>query len=87
MSTRIMHIVFSNPRKGDDPEIPDKVNPVETISQFVFLGIVIIMCFYQPPFLVDLINQSIAIIAQIEIMMNQKYISEIKNNSSPLDIK
>ena len=62
MSTRIMHIVFSNPRNEDNLRLPDKVNPVETISQFVFLGVVIIMCFYQPPFLVDLINQSFALL-------------------------
>lgn len=62
MSTRIMHIIFSNPRREDDLKLPDKVNPVETISQFVSLGIVIIMCFYQPPFLVDLINQSVALL-------------------------
>jgi hydrogenase-4 component F len=59
MSTRIMHIVFSDPRR-DDLQEPGVVNPVETISQFVLLVIVIIMCFYQPPFLTELINQSIA---------------------------
>jgi len=62
MSTRIMHIVFSSPRKGSGSEIPARLNPVETLSQFVLLGIVIVMCFYQPPFLIDLINQSIAIL-------------------------
>jgi hydrogenase-4 component F len=62
MSTRIMHIIFSNPRDEGDLKLPDKVSPVETISQFVFLGIVIIMCFYQPTFLVDLINQSLALL-------------------------
>lgn len=59
MSIRIMHIIFSDPRHEDMLQAPDNVNPVETISQFVFLGFVIIMCFYQPPFLIDLINQSI----------------------------
>ena len=58
MSTRILHIVFSNPLEEPDVKIPDKINPVETTSQFVLLGIVISMCFYQPPFMVDLINQS-----------------------------
>lgn len=62
MSTRIMHISFSNPRIENILKAPDKVNPVETVSQFVFLGMVIIMCFYQPPFLVDLINQSVALL-------------------------
>ena len=61
MSTRIMHIVFSKPRIENNLNTPEKINKIETLSQFLFLGAVIIMCFYQPPFLVDLINQSIAI--------------------------
>ena len=60
LSTRIMHIIFSGPRTESNTVLPDKVNPVETVSQFVLLGVVILMCFYQPPFLVDLINQSFA---------------------------
>lgn len=60
MSTRFLHILFSNSRNGNDAIVPDVINPVESVSQFVLLGIVFIMCFYQPPFLVDLINQSIA---------------------------
>jgi hydrogenase-4 component F len=59
MSTRFMHISFSNPRSRDAIAPAGKVSPVESVSQFIFLGIVIIMCFYQPPFMVDLINKSI----------------------------
>ena len=62
MSTRIMHILFSNSRNEGDSKVYDMVNPVESVTQFVLLGIVIIMCFYQPPFLVDLINQSFALL-------------------------
>ena len=62
MSIRIMHITFSGPRIENIAVLPGKVNPVETISQFVFLSIVIVMCFYQPPFLVNLINQSFTIL-------------------------
>lgn len=62
MSTRIMHIVYSNPRKGESMIAPDKINSVETVSQFVFLGLVIVMCFYQPPFIADLINESIGML-------------------------
>lgn len=58
MSTRIMHIIFSDPRNESNLN-PDKVSPVETVSQFIFLGLVIAMCFYQPSFLTDLIKQSI----------------------------
>jgi hydrogenase-4 component F len=61
MSTRIMHIVFSNPRNDNYQKMPGKIKPVETVSQFLFLGVVIVMCFYQPSFLVDLINRSISI--------------------------
>jgi hydrogenase-4 component F len=62
MSTRILHTIFSNPLNEDNIRIPDKINPVEATSQFVFLGIVIMLCFYQPPFMVDLINQSFALL-------------------------
>lgn len=62
MATRIMHILYSSPRNQPDTVLPDAVNPAESISQFVFFGIVIIMSFYQPPFLVELINQSIALL-------------------------
>ncbi|HNR41072.1 MAG TPA: proton-conducting transporter membrane subunit [Bacteroidales bacterium] len=61
MSTRIMHISFSSPRSEGSTGQPDAVNPAETISQFVLLGLVIAACFYQPPFLVDMISRSIAI--------------------------
>ena len=59
MSTRFMHIIFSDPRNFAAPA-SDKVSPVETVSQFVLLGMVIIMCVYQPQPMVDLITQSIA---------------------------
>ncbi len=62
MSTRIMHIIFSDPRGDNATMSPDKINPVETITQFILLGLVVVMCFYQPPFIVDLINQSIAVL-------------------------
>jgi hydrogenase-4 component F len=62
MSTRFMHIIFSSPRRDDTGINSELVNPVETISQFIFLGIVVIICFYQPPFLVDLINESLVLL-------------------------
>jgi hydrogenase-4 component F len=62
MSTRIMHIIFSEPRGENATLPPDKVNKAETITQFVLLGLVVAMCFYQPSFLVDLINQSIEVL-------------------------
>ena len=62
MSTRIMHISFSDPRNEDNSKLPGTVSPVETLSQFLLLAIVIMICFYQPPFLVDMINQSFAML-------------------------
>lgn len=59
MSIRIMHVSFSLPRNGNKEILPGKVNPAETITQFILLALVIMICFYQPPFLVDLINNSI----------------------------
>lgn len=64
MSTRVMHIVFSEPRNINNPLTPSAVNPAETVSQFILLGLVIILCFYQPRFLTDLIEQSISILAK-----------------------
>jgi hypothetical protein len=57
-----MHIIFSDPRDENTTALPDNVSPAETITQFVLLGLVVAMCFYQPSFLVDLINQSIAVL-------------------------
>jgi hydrogenase-4 component F len=61
MSTRVMHIVFSSPR-NDPGQLPDRVNPVETVSQFILLAFVIMICLYQPPFLNDIINQGISLL-------------------------
>ena len=58
MSTRIMHITFSAPRNEKEIQLPGTVNPYETVSQFILLAIVILLCFYQPPFLTDMIWQS-----------------------------
>ena len=62
MSTRIMHILYSNPRGDTGLPEPGKVNGVETISQFVLLGVVVLMCFYQPSFLSDMINHGISLL-------------------------
>ena len=62
MSTRIMHVSFSLPRNEGELKVPGSVNPVETVSQFILLAMVVVICFYQPPFLADLINQGIALL-------------------------
>jgi len=58
MSTRFMHIIFSEPRNNAVP-VPDKISHFETVSQFILLGIVIIMCIYQPQAIVDMITSTI----------------------------
>jgi len=60
MSTRIMHVSFSSPRNDSDLLQPDLVSPVETVSQFILLALVIMICFWQPPFLTELIDSSIS---------------------------
>jgi hydrogenase-4 component F len=60
MTTRFMHILFSMPRERDQLKPYGKVNAIETVSQYLFLGIVIFICFYQPPFLIEIINQAIS---------------------------
>ncbi len=62
MSTRVMHILYSAPRGSEMRPEPSYVNPAETITQFVFLGLVAIFCFYQPEFIVRLIDSSIAML-------------------------
>jgi len=63
MSTRVMHIIFSEPRILPGSFTSTNVNSIEAVSQFVLLGTVIILCFWQPQFLTDLINQSILILS------------------------
>jgi hydrogenase-4 component F len=53
--TRVLHIVYSQPRGGDHHP-HQKVNPVQTISQYILFGIVIFLCFIQPAPFRDLIN-------------------------------
>jgi len=60
MSTRVLHLLFSHPRENAAVHPQGTVARWETISQFIFLLIVVGACFYQPPFLKDIINQIIA---------------------------
>lgn len=61
--TRVLHILFSKPRGNENPYAEthksNKVNPVQTVSQFLLFGIVIYICFSQPEFLQDTINSII----------------------------
>ncbi len=60
MSTRVLHLLFSKPREYGEAHQQGTVAGWETISQFIFLLIVVGACFYQPPFLKDIISQIIA---------------------------
>ncbi len=57
MSTRVLHLLFSQPRENAAAYTQEIVGKWETISQFLFLLIVVGACFYQPPFLIDIINE------------------------------
>ncbi len=61
--TRVLHILFSKPRGNENPYTEthksNKVNPVQTVSQFLLFGMVIYICFSQPEFLKNTINSII----------------------------
>ncbi|HQO10064.1 MAG TPA: proton-conducting transporter membrane subunit [Clostridiales bacterium] len=59
---RVMHVVFSPPREKPDFVADEKVSPYETVSQYIFLTIIIVLCFYQPPFLKGMIEQTVKIL-------------------------
>ena len=52
---RVLHILYSKPLVIKE-KIEQNVNQAQTISQFILFGSVIAICFYQPGFLVNLIN-------------------------------
>ncbi len=54
MLTRVLHIVFSQPRTAS-VRPGEKVNPWQTVSQYILFGLVIVICFTQPGFLRDMI--------------------------------
>ena len=56
--TRVMHILFSDPREKPLHE-PVKVNPWQTTTQYLLFGIVVFLCFYQPDPLRALIDDII----------------------------
>ncbi len=56
--TRVMHILFSDPREKPLHE-PVKVNPWQTTTQYLLFGIVVFLCFYQPDPLRELIDDII----------------------------
>lgn len=59
--TRVLHIVFSQPRGGDT--LPhQKVNPWQTVTQFALFGVVIFLCFVQPVQLRELIDTIIKVL-------------------------
>jgi len=60
LSTRVLHLLFSTPREGAAVHEQGTVAKWETVSQFIFLLIVVGACFYQPPFLIDIINRIIS---------------------------
>jgi hydrogenase-4 component F len=45
--TRVLHIVYSQPREKPLHEL-QKVNPWQSVSQYILFGLVIFICFVQP---------------------------------------
>jgi hydrogenase-4 component F len=60
MSTRILHMLFSEPYVQREDWIPGEVHWSENIGQMIFLALAFLICFYQPGFLVELITGGIA---------------------------
>lgn len=56
--TRVLHIVFSQPRRVPD-HVPLKINPWRTVTQFFLFGLVIFICFFQPEPFRELITEAI----------------------------
>ena len=59
--TRVLHIVYSQPR-GIKSIVHEKVNPWQTVSQFILFGIVIFLCFIQPAPFRELIEGIISVL-------------------------
>lgn len=62
MSIRFMHILFSKSRIEENSPLVVKVSPWESVSQYIFLLAVVSVCFYQPEFLTNIIEQCIAVL-------------------------
>jgi len=59
MATRFFHLLYSKPVEEVVNFKPEKISFTESISQFVFLGIVVALCFYQPTFLTQYIQDAL----------------------------
>lgn len=59
MMTRVLHILFSPPREKPvhDPVV---VGPLHSVSQYLLFGLVIVICFWQPPLLREVIENIIS---------------------------
>jgi hydrogenase-4 component F len=59
--TRFMHIIFSKPiEQNNNTFTPKNLSPYETISQFILFGMVILICFYQPPIFKEFIVSALS---------------------------
>jgi hydrogenase-4 component F len=60
MATRVLHMLLSGPYVERPEWVPGTAHWTENIGQWIFLAIAFLLCFYQPPFLTELINGGIA---------------------------
>jgi hydrogenase-4 component F len=58
LATRFFHLLYSEPVKECPVLVENGASPWETSTQFLLLGFVVFICFYQPAFLVDLIREA-----------------------------
>jgi hydrogenase-4 component F len=60
MMSKVLQMLFTPIAVEKLPKTP--VHPVQTISQYLFLGIAIWLCFYQPEFLDKIIGQAVTLV-------------------------
>ncbi|MDP4209827.1 MAG: proton-conducting transporter membrane subunit [Bacteroidota bacterium] len=60
MSTKVLLMIFTPLEK--EIQHPVKVNPFQSMSQYILLGVVIWFCFSQPAFLVELLTDAAKIV-------------------------
>lgn len=59
--TRVLHILYSQPREKMLRE-PGKVNPLETISQYLLFGLTALFCFVQPTPIKEIFEKIISVL-------------------------
>lgn len=64
MATRFFHILYSKPIENPHQFDSIEVKPIETLSQYILLGMVVFFCFYQPNFLTDFVKDALGMLGK-----------------------